>query len=446
MINGTDGQNGIRPPTLTTAVGAVATIGEVRQEIYQRALQRLVGQPLQGQVLSRYTDGSFLVKVADTAARVILPPNTQIGDSLPLTLITVTPRPTFLLGNDNGKLAKSPLIYLDPHGGEEVELSGKSGAELSGKSSSSSSSSAESAEEPALGQRKTTQGDGQNNNLARQFVQIDNLLRPGDRIQTAQTISKGQIALSDPAQSTPEGQTGNQSALASFSTTARLINTVLLSAQQQGAPAALLGKTAIVPEPGAAPQTVAAALQDTLAYSGLFYESHVHEWVDGKRPMTELLREPQMQAANTAESGGRGDAKAQAQAQAQADSVSFPQLVNLQLNTFEHQSTHWRGEIWPGQTMEWDVAREENHTPDNPGEEAKEDTSAWKSTVRFELPSLGTIHASLHLIGDHLHIQVQTDNPDTTNALREHATLLADALGAAGSPLDSLLVQQNAPS
>lgn len=429
MINGADGQNGIRPPTLTAAAGSVATLGEVRQDIYQRALQRLVGQPLQGQVLSRYTDGSFLVKVADTAARVILPPNTQIGDSLPLTLITVQPRPTFLLGSDNSKLAKSPLIFLDPHGGEEVELSGKLGSKLS----------AESAEEPALGQRRTTGTDSQSNNLARQFVQIDNLLRPGDRIQTAQAIAKGQIALSDPAlsNSAPDGQLGNQSALASFSTTGRLISTLLLSAQQQGAPAALLGKTAIVPEPGAPPQKVAAALQDTLAYSGLFYESHVHEWVDGKRPMTELLREPQMQTASTPEPSGKGEAKAG------TDSVSFPQLVNLQLSTFENQSTHWRGEIWPGQTMEWDVEREENPTPDNPNEEA---TPAWKSTVRFELPSLGTIHASLHLIGDRLHIQVQTDNPSTTDALREHATLLADALGAAGSPLDSLLVQQNAAS
>ncbi len=417
MVNSVDNFNSVRPLGSTEATRAVAPIGDARQELYQRSLQRLVGQSLQGQVLSRYSDGSFLIKVADTAARVILPPKTQIGDSLPLTLITVQPRPTFLLGNDaNSKQAKSPLIYLDPHGGEEVELS----------------DDAVSTEGQTKSQGQATSERNPNSRLARQFVQIDNLLPPGDRIEAA--LAKVQTPSSEAP--TPAANQSAQSAQTSLSNTGRLINSVLLAAQQQGAPGALTGKTAIVPEPGTVPQQVAAALQETLTYSGLFYESHVSEWVEGKRPMAELMREPQMQAAT--ESGKSTESKGETKAE--ANSVSFPQLVNLQLNTFEQQSTHWRGEIWPGQTMEWDVQREAGHTPDEP-----DAPSAWQSTVRFELPNLGTIHANLHLIGDRLHIQVKTGSENTTSALRENAALLADALGAAGSPLDSLLVQQNEP-
>lgn len=402
MVFAADGLNNIRAPAPVQAPGPVATIGEVRQELYQRALQRLVGQSLDSQVLSRYTDGSFLVKFADTAARVILPPNTQVGTFVPLTLISVQPRPTFLLGNDGDKLGKSPLVYLDPHGGEDVELSGA-------------------AEEPPPGAPQTRTPAG---NLARQFLQIDSLLHPSDRIATEGKQSA-------PADATTGGLP--RSAQASLSNAGQLINNLLQAAQQQGAPAALQGKAAILPQPNTAAPQVAAALQDTLAYSGLFYESHVHEWVDGKRPMADLLREPQMQQAT------RGDGAANPNRLHDNDSLAFPQLVNLQLGTLEQQATHWRGEIWPGQHMEWDVQRDPQHNTSGGGEPEQ----AWQSTVRFELPGLGSITASLHLLGEHLHIQVQTGSERSASLLREHAAELATALDAAGSPLDSLLVQQN---
>jgi hypothetical protein len=395
----TDGVNNIRAPVPVEAPGAVATIGEVRQELYQRALQRLVGQSLQGQVLSRYTDGSFLVKFADTAARVILPPNTQIGDSLPLTLVTVQPRPTFLLGNEvDGKLGKSPLVYLDPHGSEEVELSGAD----------------QEPPPPALPQNR-----GAASSQARQFAQIDSLLRPSDKIPVDNKAATS-------AETPHAGPPG--SAQASLSNAAQLINSILQSAQQNGAPTTLQGKVAILPQANTAAPQVAAALQDTLTYSGLFYESHVNEWVDGKRPITELMREPQMQGTTPSERANSG-----------SDNIAFPQMVNLQLGTLEQQATHWRGEIWPGQTMEWDVQRDGQHAASG-GQDAPQ---SWQSTVRFELPSLGTVSASLHLIGEHLHIQVQTASEESANLLRGHAAELANALDAAGSPLDSLLVQQN---
>ena len=407
MATNIDGLGGIRPPTSVEAARPAAVIGDARQELYQRALQRLVGQSLQGQVLSRYTDGSFLVKFADTAARVILPPGTEVGDSLPLTLVSVQPRPTFYLGNEaDGKLAKSPLIYLDPHGSEEVELS------------------EEPERPPETLAPKQTPEQSANRNLARQFLQIDSLLRPADRIAieraNSQTVPAAPTETQDP-------HAPPRSAQASLSSAGQLINSLLLSAHQKGAPQALQGQNAILPAPQTNSQNVASALHDTLTYSGLFYESHVSEWADGKRPISELLREPQMQA-----SSNRSE-KIQDNSQ-----VAFPQLVNLQLNTHEQQSTHWRGEIWPGQDMEWDVEKQPQHS--SGGADA---TPAWQSTVRFNFPNLGTISARLYLLGEHLQIQIQTDSDSTAKALREQAPALSEALDAAGSSLDSLLVQSD---
>ncbi len=407
MVTNIDGLGGVRPPTSVDAARPVAVIGDARQELYQRALQRLVGQSLQGQVLSRYTDGSFLVKFADTAARVILPPGTEVGDSLPLTLVSAQPRPTFYLGNEaDGKLAKSPLIYLDPHGSEEVELS--DGSELP----------------PEAFAPKQTPEQSANRNLARQFLQIDSLLRPADRIAIERANSQfGQIDQTD----VQDPHAPARSAQASLSNAGQLINSLLLSAQQKGAPQALQGHTAILPAPQTNSQEVASALHDTLAYSGLFYESHVSEWADGKRPISELLREPQMQAGSNQQEKTQDNSP-----------VAFAQLVNLQLNAHEQQSTHWRGEIWPGQDMEWDVEKQPQHS--GGGADA---TPAWQSTVRFNFPHLGTISARLYLQGEHLQIQIQTANPEAAQALREQAPALSAALDAAGSSLDSLLVQSD---
>jgi hypothetical protein len=400
MPVGLDGLN-VRPPGSVEAPGGVAAIGEVRQELYQRALQRLLGQPLQGQVLSRYTDGSFLVKVADTAARIVLPANTEVGDQLPLTLVSVQPRPTFLLGHDaDARLSKQPLLLADLPEGDEVELSGRE----------------EPPPPPPPGARSPA------SNLARQFQQIDSLLHPSERIPLP-TTGQDDTHL-------PNGQP--RSAQASLSSAAQLINSFLQTAQQQGATSALQGKTAIVPAPATAAPEVASALHDTLAYSGLFYEAHVHEWADGKRPIAELLREPQMQHQHGT------DGKTQS---ADPNQTTLPQLVNLQLNTLEQQATHWRGEIWPGQQMEWDVQKNPQQPGGNGG--GSEAAASWQSTVRFNLPTLGSISATLHMIGEHLHIQVKTGDDTSASLLRQHAPQLAEALGAAGSPLDSLLVQKN---
>lgn len=83
----------------------------------------------------------------------------------------------------------------------------------------------------------------------------------------------------------------------SLSSTGRLIGKLLRTAQQDSAPAALVGKAPLLASPAVDTKQIATALQNTLVRSGLFYESHLGQWAAGARPLAELLHEPQNQTA-----------------------------------------------------------------------------------------------------------------------------------------------------
>ncbi|MGH8807767.1 MAG: flagellar hook-length control protein FliK, partial [Noviherbaspirillum sp.] len=89
---------GARPVAAIEAAKPTASIADARQDVLQRLTQIAVGRMMQAQVLSRMNDGSFMVKLADTAIRMNLPGSAQVGDTLELTLVTAHPRPTFSLG------------------------------------------------------------------------------------------------------------------------------------------------------------------------------------------------------------------------------------------------------------------------------------------------------------------------------------------------------------
>jgi Flagellar hook-length control protein FliK len=113
--------------------------------------------------------------------------------------------------------------------------------------------------------------------------------RVGDRLQLALISMQPRptFALAPPAGAAPADPEPT------VSSAGRLIGSMLQAFHQDNAPTALVGTSPLVPSPAAPAPQVAAALKDTLAFSGLFYESHLRQWVGGERPLTDLLREPQ---------------------------------------------------------------------------------------------------------------------------------------------------------
>ncbi|WP_338849039.1 flagellar hook-length control protein FliK [Massilia sp. W12] len=420
MLPGGDGV-GLRQLAPVDPARPVTALNDAREELYQRALQRMLGQQLVGEVMSRLTDGSYMVKFGETSARMQLPAETKTGDKLPMRLVSIEPRPTFVLGSEANQQNAAAIVALSTEVQEEVE----------NKRPTTPQSPPASAEDaPDSTQQQTALAFGAplaNNRLAQKFTQIGSMYRPEFDISRSEesastgAIDKDGALLADMQAPPPPSRHASN---ASFSQAGKLINQLLMAAQREGAPSALQGKSAIVADPQNPPQQVATALADTLNKSGLFYESHVAQWVDGKRPLSDLMAEPQMQNPDKI---GQQD----------PNRLEFAQLVNLQLHSLEQQNARWQGEIWPGQKMEWEVRKDSQQQSGGQGGAPLE---SWQSMVRFAFPGLGQISANIHLLGQRVHIQVQTGDEGVASLLRAHADALAEALGAAGSPLDSLSV------
>jgi hypothetical protein len=414
MVIARTDNTGPRPLAAVESARAITPLGDTRQESIDRLVRLEVGKQFQAQILSRFNDGTFLVRIADTTARVALPAGGKAGDGLALTLLRTDPRPTFNLDS-----------------------------QTPGSTASAAGTSASSG------------------------------LAAGARIAQALYLSTGETATA----ATAAAAAADSAAPAVLSDTARLVTDLLSTAQRDGNAAALVGKVPVSLAPGATAPQLASALQETLTFSGLFYESHVYQWANGERPLGDLLREPQ--ARNSAAANGAG---AQASAngtgnvpqpsaqgsvpasvlearrnlldyfsaaplpgdgaaglgQARLDPAAS-QMISLQLNTLEQQRVVWHGELWPGQQMEWEVSRDD-HGRQSAG--ATPDQENWQSVVRFSLPGLGAVSATIHLDGEHVQIQVRTPSETTASALRQYGPRLASALQAAGSQLDNLTIKR----
>lgn len=342
------------PVSTTNALRSADAIGDARQQAFQRSIQTLLGKSVQGTVQARLSDGSSLVKIGDTSARMMLPPGAQVGANVAMTLVALNPRPTFQISSDGNA---TTLAY------------------------------AEAGEDGIAGALRA-------NGIAASLL---------DKAAAATRLLPLAAGESDPT----------------LSTAARLINTLLTRAQSgPNPPQAIAGSTPLMASSATGIAPLTQALQDAIGQSGLFYESHVAEWAEGKRSRSELLREPQMQKPFV-----------------DAD-LGAAQLINLQLRTQEQDKIRWQGEAWPGQKMEWEIDKDAPDTKHG-DEEAQ---PAWRSGVRFQLPLLGTVEASVVLVGGALHIQIQTDTVESAAALRAQAGVLQHSLEASGAALASLAI------
>jgi hypothetical protein len=90
----------VTPLTPVARASPALPIGDPRQEAFQRSLATMLGEPVRAAVLARLQDGSFLVRVADTAVRMALPPGVKVGTELPMTVAGAFPQPTFQISGD----------------------------------------------------------------------------------------------------------------------------------------------------------------------------------------------------------------------------------------------------------------------------------------------------------------------------------------------------------
>lgn len=111
-------------------------------------------------------------------------------------------------------------------------------------------------------------------------------------------------------------------------------------------------------------------------------------------------------------------------------------LVGQQLDALATQQFVWHGQVWPGQTMEWEI---EDPTggqgPD--GQEAPD----WNTTLRLTMPQLGQIEARLKLHGSGVTIRLLAQEPAARATLAAEQATLARGLDGAHVPLLGLSVE-----
>lgn len=193
-------------------------------------------------------------------------------------------------------------------------------------------------------------------------------------------------------------------------------------------------------------------LQQGLRESGLFYESHLSRWFGGEYPLDEILKEPQgrlsprlalanAHTAVTAEELVRASIRTGSTEVMEAvlkkvgssmphegiaDQRSLP-MVSEQLSALQNGQLMFRGDLFPGQRMEWTVAERDAGRNQSGGRER-----SWETGITINLPHLGPVTTVLTFDGTHVGVKISAENSATVPVLEEGRSRLTEQLEGAG--------------
>lgn len=425
---------GTRPVASVEATRPAVATGDTHQELSQRLNRIALGSFLEGQILSRLQDGSFVVKVADTALRMNLPSGSQVGETLDLTLVATQPRPAFLLSTQarNNAASLSSAGRLVDWIIHTAKAAGGT-ATLLGAAPLNSAADA-SAEKMAASLKDAVEFSGL-------FYESHLEQWAAGKRPLAALVREPQAKNSDPELLSSALKSATQSAsppadlhlgdilahLAGQPDAARSLMTLLRAARS--------AEAGLPPSGGDDAAQAAPALPQADGAEASGAQRQGHMMAAGLPAASPLLHAGQTPAAAASVQLPVEKEAEILQKTMSSDSVN---MVNLQLNALEQHRIAWQGELWPGQQIEWEISDE---TPQ--GQQAESQEKTWQSVIRFELPALGKVSAAVRLTGERLQIQVRTADEQTASLLRAHGNALSSALAAAGAQLEMLSVQRS---
>jgi hypothetical protein len=216
------------------------------------------------------------------------------------------------------------------------------------------------------------------------------------------------------AESLPEKSTTT----ASVSDAAKLINQSLQQAEAKGIAEKYISQAVITHHPKQ-PELVSQQLKAAISNSGLFYESHLRDFIEGHRHLNAIKLEPQNQLQHMAQS-----------------------LLPQQLHILEHQRISWHGEVWPHQQMDWDVylQNEQDDTSRNTNQDT-ESQAAIVSDLTLHLPHLGKVTAKISIKNGRMHVGVYAEERASLPLLRAKSPSLATAIESSGQQLTGITIE-----
>lgn len=209
-----------------------------------------------------------------------------------------------------------------------------------------------------------------------------------------------------------------------LSGSAQLIQNLIKSFNNQEV-AEISSAEPLVPTPKSA-AALARALQHTVSTSGLFYESHLRGWLDGRIRLEALQAEPQAHMS-TLTADNRGNTLA----------IMHPQLASLvqqQLDTHAQQMLTWHGQVWPEQSAEVMISGE--------APESETGLRSWNVRLDLVLPTLGAVQARISLTGQAIDVQLAAQTT-TVSALQHARDHLTRALSTHGLKVNPIVVAEH---
>lgn len=236
---------------------------------------------------------------------------------------------------------------------------------------------------------------------------------------------------------------------AQLSPTARMLSELVQRLPERNALPTLTPPHPLLDQPTVQTAEVALALRQALVRSGLFYESHLANWATGTDSLEGLLQEPQnrLAAAENARAAGNPAAAPANSGEAAGQKPLNPMLALLsqQLQVLESPQFAWRGELWPGQPLEWQVRQQADEAQGDTGASGDDGGGrAWESRLELTLPQLGQVSVHIRLDARQaFSIRLVPARPEVEALLQHNQPQLVAQLTAAGCALQSLTVEQD---
>jgi len=204
------------------------------------------------------------------------------------------------------------------------------------------------------------------------------------------------------------------------------------------------------------PAQLAEALKNLVSRSGLFYESHLKAWLEGKLPLTALRAEPQARLMPSTPAGlqkfsfptlfsepsvaDTPGTLRPASETVRAAANEMGQLVQRQLDTLEQNTLTVAMQPWPGAAAALSITQQQVDEREANGQQGEAGERSWQTQLALQLPKLGGINANLTLSGGALQLRFHANDPNTVALIREHQDRLQSSLAAAGLSLSLMTV------
>ena len=112
--------------------------------------------------------------------------------------------------------------------------------------------------------------------------------------------------------------------------------------------------------------------------------------------------------------------------------------MQQQLNALDSGHLSWRGEVWEGQSMDWDIFEQPN------GEKNELNYSTkWYTIINLSMPQLGNITTTITLYSEGVDIKLHVSKLDTAMLLEDNKYPFMTDMQSAGLDIQSVIVQHD---